>query len=124
MDPQVISQFLQHLQSSNQQFLNQLMEQNQQRMSRLFQADKPQSSISTFRNFSKETDNWLTYLLQLEQHFVANGVQNDEIKRACILSWIGADTLELLQKLFYGKVENQSFKNIVTVLGDHFVKKK
>lgn len=72
--------------------------------------ERQNSSIPNFRNFNQATDRWSTYLLQLEQHFEAHGVSNDNTKRACILSWIGADNLELLQKLFDGKVREKNVK--------------
>ncbi|XP_055910825.1 uncharacterized protein K02A2.6-like [Eupeodes corollae] len=113
MDATTLEIILKRLQDSNQEFLKSVLEQ------------KPvkQSFISSFKSFDKSKETWATYLLQLEQHFIANNVIEDDTKRACLLSWIGGNSLDLLQKFYGEKVAQVSFGQLIEKLTNHFEKK-
>ena len=57
-----------------------------------------------------------TYLCQLNQHFEAHKVENDDQKCAYFLSWVGTETFELLQKLSGNKgVSKESYQDLIKV---------
>ncbi|XP_067620715.1 uncharacterized protein [Eurosta solidaginis] len=128
VDEKAIITLMENLQTSNQAFIKSVIEANTKMMQDLIaerhsSGERQNTAIPNFYKFNKTQDRWSTYLLQLEQHFEAHGVNDDNAKRACILSWIGAENVELLQKLFDGKVKEKTFKEITSALTQHFVEK-
>ncbi|XP_055913593.1 uncharacterized protein K02A2.6-like [Eupeodes corollae] len=73
-----------------------------------------------FHQYQKEKHHWESYLKQLEQHFSAYSVEEDQQKRAFLLSWVGSEIFELAQKLLGDKLEDLSFKVITDKLSEHF----
>lgn len=129
MDANQLSTILDRFTKSNQEFMNKIAQDQKTFMETALKGSVPQTNqvaaIPTFREFDRARDNWPTYLLQLEQHFEANGVALDTTKRACLLSWIGSFTLELLQKLFGDeKLNEKTFKELSTKLGEHYISKQ
>lgn len=113
MDANTLTAILSQLQQSNQEFIRSMLEQKSIK----------QTFISSFKYFDKSKETWATYLLQLEQHFIANNVIEDDTKRACLLSWIGGESLDLLKKFYGDKVAQEQFNNLIKKLTEHFEKK-
>lgn len=124
MDPNELANILKQFQQSNQDFLEKIMADNQTKMEAVLKVKNHVFSIPKFREFNRIQDRWSTYSLQLEQHFEANNVNDDSTKRACLLSWIGSESLELLQKLITGKVNDKSFAELTTAFANHFQSKQ
>ncbi len=105
-----------------------LIQQQQQWMEQVLQrfVGGPQAShhnVSSFPPFDKVKDRWDSFC-RLNQHFKAHQVQAEHQKRAYFLSWVGAETFELLQKLngdIY--VSTQTYSVLVDSLSHHFKSK-
>lgn len=81
-------------------------------------------NVPSFHSFTKEIQPWESYLEQLEQHFTAYAVINQEKKKSFFLSWSGEEIFELLKKLFGGeKLFNKTYKEVTEKLTEHFVSK-
>lgn len=93
-------------------------------MHKMFTSEVHASATPIFRPFNKGVEKWLTYIQQMELHFVAHGVEDLKLKRACLLSWIGAETFELLQKLCDNDLNGKSFSDLIDKLNKHFVEKQ
>ncbi|XP_046811264.1 uncharacterized protein LOC111689674 [Lucilia cuprina] len=124
MDVNALSQIIRQFQESNQQFITQILAQNKAVMEDVVSKNQTAPSIPLFGNFNTDLDKWSTYHFQMEHYFKANSISCDDTKRSCFLSWVGADILELLQKLFEGKAEEKSYKELVSALNEHFLKKQ
>ncbi|CDW60294.1 hypothetical protein TTRE_0000866001 [Trichuris trichiura] len=69
----------------------------------LREAPTSKASVPSFPPFDRTKETWDVYFARLGQHFEAHRVVSDNRKRAFLLSWVGSDTFELLQKLFSGE---------------------
>ncbi|XP_017467969.1 PREDICTED: uncharacterized protein LOC108360272 [Rhagoletis zephyria] len=128
MDAEALKHVLNQLQASNQAFIASMVKENWDFLEKTIRENKVagerQMAIPNFRPFNKSNDRRSTYILQLEQHFLAICVTEEPMRCACILSWVGAENLELLQTFFDGKVKEKTFKEITTALNDHFIEKQ
>ena len=79
--------------------------------------------VPLFQQFIADQD-WESYILRLEQHFMAYKVETDDKKRAFFLSWVGSEIVTLLQKLFgCSDVGSKSYKDIIDHLNTYFASK-
>lgn len=78
-------------------------------------------SIAPFRQFDVEKESWVSYLFQLQQHFSANAVECDKLRKSHFLSTCGSYLNEVLRKLFQeADVSNHTFKELTERLTKHF----
>uniref|UniRef100_A0A5S6QLW9 Cullin N-terminal domain-containing protein n=1 Tax=Trichuris muris TaxID=70415 RepID=A0A5S6QLW9_TRIMR len=82
------------------------------------------SSAPSFPAYDMTTERWSTYIGRLEQHFEANRITDNAQKRAYLLSWIGNECFELLQRLFSREdFGQQSYECLVAALTEHWASK-
>ena len=80
-----------------------------------------EKSAPKFDEFDSNKEKWQQYLERFQHHLNIYDISSDEKKRACLLSWIGAQTYELLENLFGDKkISQQSYKDLTTKLSTHF----
>ena len=71
--------------------------------------------------FNRDTDDWKSYIEQMNCFFDANGIDKDDRKRAILLSSCGSQTYRLLRSLVSPvKPDTKPYKEIVKILNDHF----
>lgn len=86
--------------------------------------DGYKSSIPAFRTFEGQAEYWIYYQKQLEQHFLLHSVQQDEIKKSCLLTWLSADTFRNLSKaLGANKLSDLSYTSLIDMLSEQFSEK-
>ena len=74
-----------------------------------------------FDTFDVETEKWEQYFQRFEHHLDIYNISSDEKRRACLLSWAGASTYNLLQNLFGGeKLADKTYKELTEKLHAHF----
>jgi len=95
------------------------------------------ASVSTIENFSGVSTDWDTYIERLEQHFIANDLEEiqpdtengnaaavqkrEKKRRAILLSVIGTDTYSVLRNLCLPeKPADKTYTDITKVLKNHF----
>jgi len=81
----------------------------------------PATHVPKFEHFDRNVEPWEQYMQRFNQHLLVYRVA-DEQKKACLLSWVGAETYQLILNLCGGAeaIEQQSFNNISMLLADHF----
>ena len=78
-------------------------------------------AIPKFDSFDKETEKWHIYLERFNQHFAVYSVTNANQKRACLLSWVGAPTYDLLMNLCGSEdITTKSFTELTDKLSEHY----
>ena len=71
--------------------------------------------------FDRDTDDWKSYIEQMDCFFDANGIDKDDRKRAILLSSCGSQTYRLLRSLVSSvKPDTKPYKEIVKILNDYF----
>lgn len=82
-------------------------------------------NVPRFDKYDREQESWTQYLQRLKQHFTVYQVTDATQQRACLLSWIGSETYELLTKL-YGQedITTKTLDQLTTKLSEHFKDKK
>ena len=71
--------------------------------------------------FESSSEDWTSYTERLQQYFIANDVQDEDKKRALLLSNCGPQTYQLLKNLMApAKPSGKSFTDIVKVLQDYW----
>ena len=80
-------------------------------------AAKVVASISEFN--LENGEDWVEYSERFEMYLLANGIGEDNIKRAVFLSSIGGPTYKLLRSLMGEAVKTTSFADLVKALKDH-----
>lgn len=124
MDEATLKNVLKSFQEANQQLLQRTLESNTTSLQRVLSGEnRNANAVPVFRAYEKRVEKWSTYIQQMEQHFVANGVTKGEVKRASFLSWVGTETFELLQKICVGNVSEKPFYDIISLLNNHYVEK-
>ena len=74
----------------------------------------------TIGEFQPGTESWVLYTERLEQHFLANDVQDADKKRAFLLSSCGAPTYQLIRNLTApDKPSSKSFDELVKLVQTH-----
>ena len=74
----------------------------------------------TIGEFQQGTESWILYTERLEQHFLANDVQDADKKRAFLLSSCGAPTYQLIRNLTApDKPSSKSFDELVKLVQTH-----
>lgn len=124
MDANALAQVLRQFQESNQRFVVEALAQNKAALENVISGSRNSSSVPSFGKFNPDNDKWSIYQFQMELHFKANFVTSEDIKRSYFLSWVGSEVLELVQKLFNGKAEEKTYKDIISALDEHFIKKQ
>ena len=56
--------------------------------------------VPSFQNYEIGLEKWGAYMQRLNQHMIAHAVGVQHKKKAYFLSWVGANTYELIDKLF------------------------
>ena len=80
-----------------------------------------EKSAPKFDTFDVETEKWEQYFQRFEHHLDIYNISSDEKRRACLLSWVGASTYNLLQNLFGGeKLADKTYKELTEKLHAHF----
>ena len=70
--------------------------------------------------FNPQEEDWSEYSERLTFYLTANGITTDAKKRAVLLSRCGPATFRLLRNLVLpGKLDNFSFKELVTKMKEH-----
>ena len=78
-------------------------------------------AVPKFDQYVKSKEKWDQYVERLEQHFILHKVDDDEVKRACLLASVGPDVYQLIKNLFVGeKVTEKSFAEICNCLQLHY----
>ncbi|XP_067940449.1 uncharacterized protein [Watersipora subatra] len=82
-------------------------------------------NVPRFDDYCREKESWVQYLQRLRQHFTVYNITDSTQQRACLLSWVGAETYELLTKL-YGQddITTKGFDELTIKLSEHFADKK
>ena len=80
-------------------------------------AAKVVASISEFN--LENGEDWVEYSERFEMYLLANGIGEDNIKRAVFLSSVGGPTYKLLRSLVGETVKTKTFAELVTALKDH-----
>ena len=76
--------------------------------------------IGHVEHFQPGVDDWEQYEERLQQYFVANGISNEEKKRAILLTVVGSTTYGLLSNLVApAKPAAKTYAELVTALKDH-----
>ena len=76
--------------------------------------------VSANLDFDVKKDDWEQYVDRMEQHFVANDVDDENKKRAILLSKVNADTYELIAKICKpDKPKAKSFTEIVELVKNY-----
>ncbi|KAJ8911102.1 hypothetical protein NQ315_003364 [Exocentrus adspersus] len=74
-----------------------------------------------FTEFVPDVESWDIYQERLEQHFTANGVEQDKIKVAVLLSSISSNTYRLLRDLcFPSAPKDKKFNDLGELLRQQF----
>ena len=74
--------------------------------------------------FKESSESWTQYLERLEQHFLANEVEDAAKRRAVLLGVFGSKTYALVRdSLQLAKPVETTFKKIIDTLGQHFSRK-
>ena len=91
--------------------------------------------FTTLEAFSGESQDWDTYAERLEQHFIANDLEElsqegntdaairtrENKRRAILLSVIGSETYSVVRNLCLPtKPANKTFKELLIILKEHF----
>ncbi|KAI8116682.1 hypothetical protein CVS40_11291 [Lucilia cuprina] len=81
-------------------------------------------AVPKFQQFDEDSNDFDTYKTQLEEHFKAYAVDDNDRKRSFFLSWIGDNSYRLLQKLV-GKngLVNLTYSDLVSKLDSHYKSK-
>ena len=82
-------------------------------------------NVPRFDSYDRDKETWTQYLQRLTQHFTVYNITDNIQQRACLLSWVGAETYELLTKL-YGQddITTKGFNELTARLSEHFTDKK
>lgn len=71
--------------------------------------------------FNSNQESWSSYTERLGYYFTANDVQDDDKKKAILLTVCGPATFELLKSLLQPSTTNdKTYSEIIKVLSDHF----
>ena len=77
--------------------------------------------VPSFQNYEIGLEKWGAYMQRLNQHMIAHAVGDQHKKKAYFLSWIGANTYELINKLFSAsELDAASFDDVTGKLDEHF----
>ena len=75
----------------------------------------------TVTAFDPSQEDWTSYAERLKHYFIANGVAENEKKRAILISAAGPATYKLLRSLVgTAKLDTESYDNLVKTLKDHY----
>ncbi|KAI0988135.1 hypothetical protein GJ496_008671 [Pomphorhynchus laevis] len=76
-----------------------------------------------FKLYSKDKEEWANYYEQLEHHFRAQSVSDDDHKKQLLLSWIGSEAYQLINRLNAGQsLDDTGYIQLVQLLNQHFLK--
>ena len=77
--------------------------------------------VPSFQNYEIGLEKWGAYMQRLNQHMIAHAVGDPHKKKAYFLSWVGANTYELINKLFSAsELDAASFDDVTGKLDEHF----
>ena len=75
-------------------------------------------------SFDPSTTQWVSYIEQMEEFFLANGIKEDRKKVAILLSTVGSQTYELIKDLCSpDKPNSKEFEELVMCLQNHLQSK-
>ena len=75
----------------------------------------------TVTAFDPSQEDWTSYAERLKHYFIANGVTDDEKKRAILISASGPATYKLLRSLVgAARLGTDSYEDLVKTLKDHY----
>ena len=76
--------------------------------------------VPSFQNYEIGLEKWGAYMQRLNQHMIAHAVGDQHKKKAYFLSWVGANTYELINKLFSAsELDAASFDDVTGKLDEH-----
>ncbi|XP_067949650.1 uncharacterized protein [Watersipora subatra] len=102
-------------------FQTQMLELIEKSETRTLQGTNSTPTIPKFDTFDKETEKWQIYLERFNQHFAVYNVTDAKQKRACLLSWVGAPTYDLMMNLFSSEdITTKSFTELTQKLTNHY----
>lgn len=97
MDPQAMQAIL----DQQKEWMEKMIKSNTECMERILKGcSSAPTTIPQFRPFDPEKESWDSYLFQLQQHFSANSLEDDNLRKAHFLSTCGNHLNDLLRKLF------------------------
>ena len=77
--------------------------------------------VPSFQNYEIGLEKWGAYMQRLNQHMMAHAVGDQHKKKAYFLSWVGANTYELINKMFSAsELDAASFDDVTGKLDEHF----
>ena len=79
--------------------------------------------VPSFQNYEMGLEKWGggAYMQRLNQHMITHAVGDQHKKKAYFLSWVGANTYELINKLFSAsELDAASFDDVTGKLDEHF----
>ena len=83
--------------------------------------DKVMAVHGKISYFNSNQESWSSYTERLGYYFTANDVQDDDKKKAILLTVCGPATFELLKSLLQPSTTNdKTYSEIIKVLSDHF----
>ncbi|XP_067947253.1 uncharacterized protein [Watersipora subatra] len=127
MDPN-IKALIDAMQKQQPQFQQQNADLQKQFIS-LFEATQSDSAapipvavaIPKFEAYDKSKEKWNQYLQRFNQHINVYWVVDDSQKQAHLLSWVGAETYDLLSNLIGAEdITSKSFTELSEKLNEHF----
>ena len=75
------------------------------------------SIVGAVGSFDPTTNQWVSYIEQMAEFFLANDIKEDRKKVAILISTVGSQTYELLKDLYSPDKPNaKSFEALVTCL--------
>lgn len=75
--------------------------------------------VSSMSEFNMGEDDWVEYSERFDMYLLANGVVDDNIKRAVFLSTIGSAAYKLLRSLVGEEVKNTSLADLSKAMKEH-----
>ncbi|KAI0980233.1 hypothetical protein GJ496_009480 [Pomphorhynchus laevis] len=79
--------------------------------------------VSGYRPFIEGKEEWANYYEQLDHHFRAQSVSDDDHKIQLLLLWIGSEAYQLINRLNAGQsLDDTGYIQLVQLLNQHFLK--
>ena len=71
--------------------------------------------------FDQEKDTWVSYEERLDQYFIANDIDDNDKKRAVLISTVGSESYHLLRNLCVPQTPKQkTYDDLVKLLKNHY----
>ena len=75
--------------------------------------------FGTISEFIPDNECFVEWLERLEQWFIANNIEDNEKKRALLLSFIGSSRYKLIRSLAQNKPTGKTYEELAKLMKDH-----